>query len=253
MFTARQRRQGFEEEMAKSFPGIWAVPLYAVTTDRHVGADVFEAAIQRTGFDRWWVALLDPAGEILRGTAGYYPDFPDSAVHFDLSIVKDTEDIAVRSLVERRIFVVNDPLETSALGDMPPEIRRGMGKFVAAPVLVQEQAIGVITIGRSLEEADIGLREVQLAQALASQVSVIFENRRLFQETEMLARRERLINEITARIRGSTDIAAILQTAVRELNKMIKSSRAYIQLGTEEDLAFSGEPGVCPPAARTPG
>jgi ABC-type sugar transport system substrate-binding protein/putative methionine-R-sulfoxide reductase with GAF domain len=230
MSTARHRYQGFKEEMAASFPHLQVVPLHAATSDRQVGASIFEAATRKSGFDRWWVALLDPAEEILRGTAGYYPDFPDSAIYFDLSLARDAEDIAVRSLVEKRILTVNDPLTTGALGDSSQEMRRGMGKFVVAPILVGEQAVGVLTIGRSLEEADLGPREVQLVQALASQVSAVAENRRLFAETETLARRERLINEITAKVRASINLDNIMQTAVRELARTLGASRAVVRL-----------------------
>ncbi|NIO71748.1 MAG: hypothetical protein GTN71_22650, partial [Anaerolineae bacterium] len=69
-------------------------------------------------------------------------------------------------------------------------------------------------------------------QAVAEQVALTLENRRLFEETRRSARREQIIREITTKMRGSTDLDTILQTTVQELAKVLGTSRTFVQLGT---------------------
>jgi PAS domain S-box-containing protein len=134
--------------------------------------------------------------------------------------------------------LIADVLTDDRLDEASRQLALAAGSRSAAviPLVTRERWLGFIGISsgeaRALEE-----RQVRLLSALADWAAVAIENRLLFEQTQALARRERLINEITARVRGTTDMTAILRTAVQELNKVIRSSRAYIQLGTEE-LAF---------------
>jgi GAF domain-containing protein len=58
------------------------------------------------------------------------------------------------------------------------------------------------------------------------------ENLRLLDETQRRATRERLVSEITAKVRASMDVDTILQTAVRELGAALGTDRAFVQLST---------------------
>lgn len=89
------------------------------------------------------------------------------------------------------------------------------GQMLCVPLAVHGQQIGVL-------ELETGSRpwseqERTLAEAVGTQAALALERARLFDQTQRLAGRERLINEITARIRASTGVSAILQTAAREL------------------------------------
>jgi len=79
-------------------------------------------------------------------------------------------------------------------------------------------------------------RERQAYATLIGQMAVVMENRRLLQETEARARREQVLREITARVRGSTDPDTIVRTAVRELGAVL-GRPAFIRLGSQEQLS----------------
>jgi PAS domain S-box-containing protein len=102
------------------------------------------------------------------------------------------------------------------------------------PLVTLERWLGIINVG--FAEARVpDERQLRLLCALADRAAIAIENRLLFEETQALARRERLINEITARVRGSMDLDTIMQTAVQELGKALGGS-AFIRLGTETQL-----------------
>jgi hypothetical protein len=63
-------------------------------------------------------------------------------------------------------------------------------------------------------------------------MALALENARLLEETQQRARRDRLIADITARVRSSRDPETILRTAVRELGAALGTDRARVQIGT---------------------
>jgi len=73
--------------------------------------------------------------------------------------------------------------------------------------------------------------DVAFAQALVDEVGQTLETVRLLEETQRLAGRERLINEINARVRQTVNIDGILQTAVDELGRSLKAARVFARIG----------------------
>jgi GAF domain-containing protein/HAMP domain-containing protein len=103
---------------------------------------------------------------------------------------------------------------------------------LAVPITLRGQTIGALGLRRDEAEgwtAD----DVAVAQAVAEQVALTLENMRLFEETRRHARREQIIREITAKMRGSTDLDIILQTTVQELAKALGTSRTFVRLGID--------------------
>jgi len=85
--------------------------------------------------------------------------------------------------------------------------------------------------------------ESALLGDIARRLSNYIENQRLLRETEMRARREQTLRQITARVRGSTDPAAIMRTAVRELGTALGRS-TFVRLGSAEHLSRASVPPV---------
>jgi GAF domain-containing protein len=83
--------------------------------------------------------------------------------------------------------------------------------------------------------------DVAFVQAIGEQLGQTLESARLFAETQRRAERERLIGDITAKIRSSTDMHDILETAAVELGQALGTSRALIRVGLEE--LDTSEPG----------
>jgi GAF domain-containing protein len=86
--------------------------------------------------------------------------------------------------------------------------------------------------------------EIALIEAVGEQLGQTLETARLFADTQRSAERERLIGEISAKIRASTDVQGILQTAAAELGQLLGTSRALVRVTAgEPGTGRQGQPG----------
>lgn len=100
-------------------------------------------------------------------------------------------------------------------------------KQVAVPIVMRGLEIGELAVTIPQDE-NIKADQMDMIRAVADRVAVIAENARLFDETTRRAERERLVTEITTKIRGNNDPQAMIETAVRELREALKVSRVDI-------------------------
>ncbi|HRU95561.1 MAG TPA: GAF domain-containing protein, partial [Anaerolineae bacterium] len=93
------------------------------------------------------------------------------------------------------------------------------GVTLAIPIQVRNQVIGVID-GRKRDGTTWTAEEIALLQSLVDQLNVAVESARLYEESQRRAFRERLVAEISNRLRASRDVETVLQATVRELGKV---------------------------------
>ncbi len=172
------------------------------------------------------------------------------------------EHLQQRKMLERSGFLYDQPQAEGAVdtgyprGAMPaptlwrPEMERAVVQGgpvavqggdgdeeragLAVPITLRGQTLGVIGVeslagGRQWTEDEIDLIEV-----VAEQLGQALETARLFADSQRRAERERLVGEITAKIRASTDVRAILETTAVELGQLLGTSRATVRLATGE-------------------
>lgn len=99
---------------------------------------------------------------------------------------------------------------------------------LAVPVLLRGEIIGVIGIEEEDTEPTWTQDEIAIVEAVAAQAGLTLENARLLEETRLRAARERLVGEITTRIRASNDPQVILQTALVEIRQALKAHRVQV-------------------------
>jgi GAF domain-containing protein/HAMP domain-containing protein len=98
----------------------------------------------------------------------------------------------------------------------------------AIPILLRGQSLGAVEWELSVGE--FSQDKVQLAQELVNRLSISLDNARLFQASQQATDRERLVNEITSKLTGQTDIEEILQTAIREVGQALRAPQVDINL-----------------------
>jgi GAF domain-containing protein len=86
------------------------------------------------------------------------------------------------------------------------------------------------------EEHDFLDEESALLGDIVRRVNGYVEGRRLFEEARDRARREQILREITARVRGVTDTDAIVRVAVRQLGTAL-GRPTFVRLGSVGDLS----------------
>lgn len=104
--------------------------------------------------------------------------------------------------------------------------------FAIVPITVGERWMGVVFLGRS-ESFGFSEELIRGCQTLAGQAAVALESLRLLQETELRAERERLVGEVTTRVRQTLDVDAVLQSAVHELGQALGLAEVVIQLASD--------------------
>jgi PAS domain S-box-containing protein len=103
------------------------------------------------------------------------------------------------------------------------------------PLTLGSRWIGIIIVSWR-EPHDFTASEQRMYQSIASQVSVAIDNRRLFEQTQRDAERERLINQITTKMRNAQNVDQVLRIAVQELRAATKASLGVVEIapGGEE-------------------
>jgi len=102
--------------------------------------------------------------------------------------------------------------------------------IASVPVRVRDYTLGVLDF-RKAGEADIWTtEELALVQTLTDQLGQALESARLYQNTQLRAERERILADITSKVRASTNVNVILQTAVKELAEALRVPKGAIQL-----------------------
>jgi GAF domain-containing protein len=128
---------------------------------------------------------------------------------------------------------------------------------LAIPITLRGQTLGVIGVEELAGERHWTEDEIALVQSVSEQLGQALESARLFADTQRSAERERLIGEITAKIRASTDMKAILETTAAELGQVLGTSRAVVRLSTQKpgqaDQGLSILPADKPMDARSQG
>ena len=131
----------------------------------------------------------------------------------------------------RRRQLLTLPQETgiAALPDVQALAEEGMQSLMIAPLLAGGQTIGALLIASRAANAYQQTAKDLFAQVAALTSSVI-ESRRLLEDVQERAQRERLLREVTTKVRASVDAQTILRTAVRELGVAL-GRETFIRLG----------------------
>ena len=113
---------------------------------------------------------------------------------------------------------------------------------IRIPLKVRNQILGIVEAHKPQLDEEWSKDEIELMKTLVDQLGVAIENARLYEVSTRTAERERILAEITGRVRSSTDINVILQTAVQELSEALQVPRGSIRL--IRTTAHSQEAGV---------
>jgi GAF domain-containing protein/HAMP domain-containing protein len=103
--------------------------------------------------------------------------------------------------------------------------------FLGVPVMVRDQIIGVIQGYKSVDEGEWRADEIEFMKEVANIVGMTLENARLYEDTQRRAENERIVADVSSRIRESLDVDTVMQTAVIELQRALGLKDITIRLG----------------------
>jgi len=113
------------------------------------------------------------------------------------------------------------------------EIIRANDHCIIVPIVLRDQVLGVVRLQKLEGARPWSEDEINLMDTIIDQLEVALESARLYKDTQQRAQRERMVTEITTKIRSSTDTQTMLQTAVSELREALKAQRAQMVIQSE--------------------
>jgi GAF domain-containing protein len=123
------------------------------------------------------------------------------------------------------------PLKEPIPVEAPPKTRSQFKQMasdqVIVPIELRGEVIGTLVV-QSPSADPFTQEQIDLVKAVAERVALSAENARLFEETNRRAERERLVSDITGRIRNTQDPQAMVQTAIAELQKALGATRVEV-------------------------
>lgn len=119
----------------------------------------------------------------------------------------------------------------AAAGDASAEIEDSSKLELEAPLRLRDQVIGSLTLERDPSAgAAWSDEELALIETIANQAALALENARLLQETRRMAEAERTAAAIAGKLWTTSDVDAILRTALRELSASLNAQEGVIEL-----------------------
>jgi len=104
-------------------------------------------------------------------------------------------------------------------------------QVIAIPLRVRGQVIGAIEFELD-KEASLSPGDLALVQEVGERFGLAAENTRLFEQSQRIAQREALVNEIGVRLQASNNIETTLAEAARSLKQTLRADKVAIRLGT---------------------
>jgi GAF domain-containing protein len=101
---------------------------------------------------------------------------------------------------------------------------------------VRGQVIGVVDARKPEDGGEWTAEQTTLLETMTEQLGVALESARLYQDARRRAARERLTGEVTARMRETLDLEAVLTTATREISEALDLAALDVRLGTQAEL-----------------
>jgi GAF domain-containing protein len=202
--------------------------LHHITTTAASGTTLDEAlqsavnGLQVTlGGDRVAILLVDREKRILqvRAVVGFADDAYD--LHINVG-----SGITGWAAAHRRSLRVNNVHED------PRYIAGSMNtrSEMAVPLIYRSELLGVLNVESEQLSAYTETDE-ELLGTLGGSLAAIIANARLLEQIRAQAERERVLFEITDKIRRTTDMQTILTTTVSELTRAVGANRAHIKVG----------------------
>jgi GAF domain-containing protein len=120
--------------------------------------------------------------------------------------------------------------------DGKPHKNRPIGDHfrLEIPMRIRGQVVGTFVAKKASDLDEWTQEERHLLHALVDQLSIALESARLYSETQQRAMRERLVTDITTKMRATADPDLILQTAVSELTQALHNRQVRVHFKSND-------------------
>jgi GAF domain-containing protein len=113
---------------------------------------------------------------------------------------------------------------------------------LTVPIILRNQPIGALGVLAGKDKHHFTQEEISLIQEISEQFALAAESLRLLDETQRRAARERLVGEITTKLRATNDPRVMLHTAVEELKNVLNAKRTQVYIQNQQLESDETEP-----------
>jgi GAF domain-containing protein len=114
---------------------------------------------------------------------------------------------------------------------------------LAVPLKVRGEIVGVLDAHKPEGTPAWTAEEITLLESLVEQLGVALDSARLYQDTQQRAARDRMLGEVTARMRQTLDMETVLQTAIREIGDALGIAEVEVRMSESPTLTPIATPG----------
>jgi signal transduction histidine kinase/CheY-like chemotaxis protein/tetratricopeptide (TPR) repeat protein len=212
-----------------------------LTTINHIG----QAMAQHLDPD----SLIEVVGDTLRDTfdaQNVFVALHDSQtdlIHFPYD-VDNGRRVPGRTLrfgegITSRILASCQPLLDPAMKKQRKVIGTPARSFLGVPILLGNQAIGVISVQNTEREYAFDESDVRLLSTIASNVGVAIQNARLYQETRRQAGEMAALAEVGRDISAMLDVPTLLESIASRARDLLKADTSAVYLPDPGGHTFS--------------
>ncbi|TVR22455.1 MAG: GAF domain-containing protein [Anaerolineaceae bacterium] len=175
------------------------------------------------------IALLDRAANRPRRVAWQIGKDADIVIDPSVGDFADTDDTTGAAVWQKRESVIvadhRADDQPSFSGDAT------MRSSITMPFFTRGELRGMAELGSRRREA-YDMQDRFILQQLVTQLGVAIENAEVFQQSQRLAQREAVVNQISTRLQAAGDVENMLNQAAISLRDAMKAGRVSIRLGT---------------------
>jgi GAF domain-containing protein len=204
--------------------------LTSVTDRELIMTTVYQHATRLIQADSFYISLFDEnRDEVVFRIFGEGEEISESA-----SRRRSGNGITEYVIRTRKPLLIKDELE-NRIEELGIEAQGRMAmSWLGVPMTTGDQVVGVLAV-QSFERTNaFDEHHRELLTAVANQAVIALENASLFDQAQMRAKQERLLREITARVRNSADVDTVMRTAAQEVGRAL-GRQTFIYLGDHED------------------
>jgi GAF domain-containing protein len=188
--------------------------------------------IQALGDTDLKVCLFDPQED--RVTISYDTRREVSAQAITEPLGDDLASVVIRS--RQPLLLTDNPAQRAAMLGVS-DFGEGIKSWLGVPMMLGDEILGALILEDYDQDNRFTEEDAALLATIASQVAAGIQNANLLDQVQRTARRERLIHEITSKIRRSPDMKSILKTSTRELGRALNAIRSTVSLGSSDSDA----------------
>jgi GAF domain-containing protein len=135
------------------------------------------------------------------------------------------------------------PLRVDNTADEPRyiEISSNTRSELAVPLIYRNELLGVLNV-ESEQLAAYTEGDEEMLGTLGGSLAAVIANARLLAQIRRQAERERMLYEVTSKIRRSTDVRSILATTASELTRAVGARYTQIKIAPDQEAKTQTKP-----------